>query len=332
MVAEFRAAGVGRRPLLAGLAGAALASPATLRAQTAWPSKPVRVIVPFAPGGATDLITRLVTDRLAPALGQQVVVENRGGAFGVIGADAAAKSPADGYTLLAGSPGPLAVNQHVFKSLPYDPVRDFVPVSMVASIPYVMVVPPTVQARTVQEFIALARANPGRLNFGTSGMASRLTVEMFRAMAGGLDLTLVQYRGGAPARTDLLRGDIQLVIEQIPGFIEDFRNKALVPLAVGTRTRSALLPEVPTMREAGLPDYEAWAWVGFAAPTGTPRPAIDRLSTEIDRILKQQDVRERLISWGSEAVGGTPEDMQRYLDTERARWGEVVRNAGIEKE
>jgi tripartite-type tricarboxylate transporter receptor subunit TctC len=224
------------------------------------------------------------------------------------------------------------VNQHVFKSLPYDPERDFVPVSMVASIPYVVVVPPSVPARTVQEFIALVRANPGRYNFGTSGMASRLTVEMFRAMAGGLELTMLQYRGGAPARTDLLRGDLHLVIEQLPGFIEDFANRRLVPLAVGTRNRSALLPDVPTMRESGLPDYEAWAWVGFAAPTGTPRPAIDRLTAEIDRILKQPEVRERLLSWGSEAVGGTPEDMQRYLDTERARWGEVVRRAGIERE
>jgi tripartite-type tricarboxylate transporter receptor subunit TctC len=309
-----------------------LAAPAASRAQGAWPSRAIRVIVPFAPGGATDLITRLVTDRLGAALGQQVVVENRGGAFGVVGADAAAKAPADGYTLLAGSPGPLAVNQHVFKSLPYDPERDFVPVSMVASIPYVMVVPTSVPARSVQEFIAMVRANPGKYNFGTSGMASRLTVEMFRAMAGGLELTMLQYRGGAPARTDLLRGDLHLVIEQIPGFIEDFANQRLVPLAVGTRTRSALLPDVPTMREAGLPDYEAWAWVGFAAPAGTPQPAIDRLASEIDQILQQPEVRERLKSWGSEAVGGTPADMQRYLDTERARWGEVVRRAGIERE
>jgi hypothetical protein len=197
MAKGHRAGGFGRRPLLAAFAAAPLAAPAAGRAQGAWPSRTIRVIVPFAPGGATDLITRLVTDRLGGALGQQVVVENRGGAFGVVGADAAAKAPADGYTLLAGSPGPLAVNQHVFKSLPYDPEKDFVPVSMVASIPYVMVVPTSVPARSVQEFIALVRANPGKYNFGTSGMASRLTVEMFRAMAGGLDLTMLQYRGGA---------------------------------------------------------------------------------------------------------------------------------------
>ncbi len=321
--------GFGRRSLLAGLAVPA-AMPAF--AQGAWPQRPLRVIVPFAPGGATDLVTRLVTDRLGTPLGQQVVVENRGGAFGVIGADAVAKSPPDGYTLLAGSPGPLAVNQFVYRNLPYDPERDLVPVSMVASIPYVMVVPPSVPAQTVQEFIALARARPGQLNFATSGMASRLTVEMFRFMAGGLDLQMLQYRGGAPARTDLLRGDVQLVIEQLPGFIEDFQTGRLRALAVGTRQRSALLPEVPTMREAGLPDYEAWAWVGFAAPAGTPRPVIERLATEIDRILREREVRERLVSWGCEAVGGTPEDMQRYLDTERARWGAVVRQAGIERE
>lgn len=321
--------GFGRRALLAGATTAA-ALPA--RAQGSWPQRALRVIVPFAPGGATDLVTRLVTDRLGAPLGQQVVVENRGGAFGVIGADAVAKAAPDGYTLLAGSPGPMAVNQFVYRSLPYDPVRDLVPVSMVASIPYVMVVPPSVPARNVQEFIALARARPGQMNFATSGMASRLTVEMFRSMAGGLDLQMLQYRGGAPARTDLLRGDVHLVIEQLPGFIEDFQTGRLRALAVGTRQRSALLPDVPTMREAGLPDYEAWAWVGFAAPAGTPRPVIDRLATEIDRILREREVRERLVSWGCEPVGGTPEDMQRYLDTERARWGAVVQQAGIERE
>ncbi|MGX9964115.1 Bug family tripartite tricarboxylate transporter substrate binding protein [Roseomonas sp. F4] len=304
----------------------------TADAQAAWPARSIRVIVPFAPGGGTDLMTRLVADNLGAPLGQQVVVENRAGAFGVIGADAVAKSPPDGYTLLAGSPGPMAVNGHVYRALPYDPARDFCGVCMVANIPYVMAVPASLPVTTVQEFIALARARPGTINFATSGMASRLTVELFRAMAGGLELEMVQYRGGAPARTDLLAGRIQLVIEQVPSFLEDFRTGRLRPLAVGTTRRFSLLPDVPTMAEAGLPGYEASAWMGFAAPVGTPMPIRRRLAMEIDRIIKLPAAQERLASWGSEPLGGTPEDMDRMLTEDRERWGRVVQMAGIEKE
>ena len=301
-------------------------------AQSAYPTRPVRVIVPFAPGGTTDLMTRLVADNLGSPLGQQVVVENRAGAFGVIGADAVAKAAPDGYTLLAGSPGPMAVNGHVYRSLPYDPARDLCGVCMVANIPYVMAVPTSLPVTTVQEFIALARAEPGKLNFATSGMASRLTVEMFRAMAGGLELEMVQYRGGAPARADLLAGRIQLVIEQVPSFLEDFRTGRLRPLAVGTKQRFSLLPDVPTMEEAGLPGYEANAWMGYGAPAGTPIEIRRRLAVEIDRIVKTPAIRERLASWGSDPLGGTPEEMDQLLVADRERWGRVVQMAGIEKE
>ncbi|MBR0645908.1 Bug family tripartite tricarboxylate transporter substrate binding protein [Plastoroseomonas hellenica] len=324
-----------RQPLSRRAAFALLAAPAlvpgTARAQ-AWPARPLRVIVPFAPGGATDLIARLVADNLAGPLGQQVVVENRAGAFGIIGADAVAKAAPDGHTLLAGSPGPMAVNPYVYRTLPYDPERDLVGVSLVATIPYVMVVPATLPVSSVQEFVALARARPGSMNFATSGMASRLTVEMFRALAGGLELEMVQYRGGAPARTDLLAGRIQLVIEQAPSFLEDFRSGRLRALAVGTTRRFALLPDVPTMQEAGVPGYEASAWLGYAAPAGTPMEVRRRLATEIDRILAMPAIRERLLSWGAEPVGGTPEDMDRMLVADRHRWSEAVRLAGIEKE
>lgn len=319
-----------RRAALALLAAPALL-PAATRAQ-AWPARPLRVIVPFAPGGATDLIARLVADNLAGPLGQQVVVENRAGAFGIIGADAVAKAAPDGHTLLAGSPGPMAVNPYVYRSLPYDPARDLVGVSMVATIPYVMVVPATLPVSSVQDFVALARARPGSMNFATSGMASRLTVEMFRALTGGLQLEMVQYRGGAPARTDLLAGRIQLVIEQAPSFLEDFRSGRLRALAVGTTRRFALLPEVPTMQEAGVPGYEASAWLGYAAPAGTPVEIRRRLAAEIDRILAMPAIRDRLLSWGAEPVGGTPEDMDRMLTEDRHRWSEAVRVAGIEKE
>ena len=311
---------------------ALLAAPGLARAQSSWPLRPLRVVVPFAPGGATDLIARLVADNLAAPLGQPVAVENRAGAFGILGADAVAKAPPDGYTLLAGSPGPMAVNPFVYKALPYSPERDLVGVSMVATIPYVMVVPASLGVGTVQEFLALARSRRGSVNFATSGMASRLTVEMFRTLAGGVEMEMVQYRGGAPARTDLLAGRIQLVIEQAPSFLEDFRAGTLRPLAVGGISRFALLPDVPTMREAGIAGYEAAAWLGYAAPTGTPVEIRRAIAAGIDRLLLRPDIRDRLASWGAEPVGGPPEEMDRLLAAERARWAEVVRLAGIERE
>ncbi|MBY0339184.1 MAG: tripartite tricarboxylate transporter substrate binding protein [Acetobacteraceae bacterium] len=318
-------------PRRAALAAPLLALPRAARAQP-WPSRPIRIVVPFAPGGATDLIARLVGERLAQPLGQQVVVENRAGAFGILGADAVAKSAPDGHTLLAGSPGPIAVNPWVYRNLPYDPERDLTGVSMVATIPYVMVVPPQLGVRSVREFVELARRRPGELNFATSGMASRLTVEMFKALAGGLRMEMVQYRGGAPARTDLLAGRIQLVIEQAPSFLEDFREGRLLPLAVGTARRFPLLPNVPTLQEEGLTGYEASAWLAYAAPAGTPIEIRRRIAEEVDRILAIPEIRERLLSWGAEPVGGPPEAMDRLVAEERRRWGDVVRLAGIERE
>lgn len=310
---------------------AALAAPSLAQAQ-AWPSRPLRVVVPFAPGGATDLIARLIAENLARPLGQQVAVENRAGAFGILGADAVAKAAPDGYTLLAGSPGPMAVNPFVYRTLPYDPARDLAGVSMVALIPYVMVVPASLGVGNVAEFLALARARPGSINFATSGMASRLTVEMFRALAGGVEMEMVQYRGGAPARTDLLAGRIQLVIEQAPSFLEDFRAGTLKPLAVGGTRRFSLLPDVPTLQEAGIAGYEANAWLGYAAPAGTPMEIRRRLAREIDQIIRIPEVRDRLLGWGAEPVGGTPEEMDAMLTAERRRWSEVVRMARIERE
>jgi tripartite-type tricarboxylate transporter receptor subunit TctC len=184
----------------------------------------------------------------------------------------------------------------------------------------------------VQDFIAMAKRRPGELNFATSGMASRLTVEMFRALAGGLSMEMVQYRGGAPARTDLLAGRIQLVIEQAPSFLDDFRDGRLIPLAVGGTKRFPLLPDVPTLQESGLKGYEANAWLGYAAPAGMPIEARRRIAAEIDKLLIQPAIRDRLLSWGSEPVGGTPEEMDRMLAAERKRWSDVVRMAGIDRE
>lgn len=321
-----------RRALLRASVAAGLAMPAIVQAQPAWPNRTIRVIVPFAPGGATDLIARLAAEHAAPLLGQPIVIDNRGGAQGAIGMQAAAQAPADGYTLVATAPGVMAVNPWVVRRLPYDPAADFTSVAMIASIPFVMTVPPSVPARTVAEFIALARARPGELNFSTSGNSSRLTVELFRALAGGLDLTMVQYRASGTLRTDLLRGYIHLAIDQMPTFLEDFASGALIPLAVTTRTRSPALPNVPTMQEAGVAGYEAAAWLGYSAPRGTPPAVIERLNAALNEALRKPEVISRLASWGAEPVGGSAASMEESVRAERARWGEVVRRAGIEPE
>jgi len=314
------------------LATGLTAAPAVARAQPAWPARPIRVIVPFAPAGATDLITRLVAEHAGPLLGQQLFIENRGGAQGMLGMQAAAQAPADGYTFVATAPGVMSVNPWVVRRLPYDPEADFTSVAMIASIPFVMVVPKTVPARSVAEFIALARARPGTLNFSTSGNSSRLTVELFRSLVGGLDMTMVQYRAAGPLRMDLLRGDIHLAIDQMPSFLEDFQKGELIPLAVTTRTRSPALPHVPTMQEAGVDGYEASAWLAYSAPRGTPAPIIERMNSVLNEVLRKPEVVARLISWGATPVGGSAASMADYIRAERAGWGEVVRRAGIEPE
>ncbi len=321
----------GRRPILGAAMGAGLlAAPAS--AQPVWPSRPIRVIVPFAAGGATDLIARLAAEHAAPLVGAPIVIDNRGGAQGALGMQAAAQAPGDGYTFVATAPGVMSVNPWVVRRLPYDPEADFVSVAMIASIPYVMSVPKTVPARSVAEFVALARARPGTLNFSTSGNSSRLTVELFRSLAGGLDITMVQYRAAGALRTDLLRGDIHLAIDQMPGFLEDFEKGELIPLAVTTRNRRPALPNVPTMQEAGIAGYEAAAWVAYSAPRGTPAPIVARMNAALNQALRKPEVIARLTSWGADPVGGTPDSMEQDVRAERARWGEVVRRAGIEPE
>lgn len=322
--------GLGRRDLLWGALAAGLAAPVVARAQPAWPMRPIRMIVPFAPGGATDVITRLAADHAASLLGQPIVVENRGGAQGMLGMQAAAQSPADGYTFVSTAPGVMSVNPWVVRRLPYDPEADFTSVAMIASIPFVMVVPKTLPARSVAEFLALARARPGALNFSTSGNSSRLTVELFRSLVGGLDMTMVQYRAAGTLRTDLLRGDIHLAIDQMPTFLEDFQKGELIPLAVTTRERSPVLPNVPTMAEAGVAGYEAAAWLAFSAPRGTPEPVIERFNAVLNEVVRKPEVVSRLIGWGATPVGGSAASMEEYIRAERARWGEVVRRAGIE--
>ena len=323
----------GRRSLLRSMA-CGLAAPSLGFAQgvDSWPSRPLRLIVPFGPGGANDIIARLVAERLAPLLGQRVLVENRSGANGMIGAQAVASAAPDGYTFLSASPGPLSVNQFLYRQMPYDPGRDFTSVAVMARVPYLLAVSPTLPVQNVGEFLAYARSHPGVLNYASTGSAARLTVELLQSMAGGLRLTLVNYRGAGPALIDLRRGDVQFICDQMPGLLEAARDGGLRPIGVGSAARSAAMPDVPTIAEAGVPGYEASAWLAFAAPAQTPRPIRERLASLIEGVVRQPETAARLAALGADPGGGTPDEMDRLLDEERRKWGAIVQTARIELE
>jgi tripartite-type tricarboxylate transporter receptor subunit TctC len=311
--------------LLAWSASAALAQ--------AYPNKPVRLIVPFPPGGGTDLVARAIAQRLSDSLGQNVLVENRAGAGGVIGAEYVAKAPADGYTLLMGTPGPLTINPNLGRGVPYDPQRDFAPITLATISPFVLVVHPAVPAHSVKELIALARARKGQLNYGTAGQGSvsHLAGEQLKALAR-VEFVLVPYKGSNPALTDLVGGQLDLTIEYQRVVLPHIGSGRLRGLAVGTVTRSALLPQLPTLREAGVADYETSTAFGVLAPARTPDAVLARLNREIAGALKAPELRERLAKQGLEAVGGTPEQYAAHLRDERARYARLIKAAGIKLE
>ncbi|OGA47143.1 MAG: hypothetical protein A3F74_27740 [Betaproteobacteria bacterium RIFCSPLOWO2_12_FULL_62_58] len=296
-----------------------------------YPTKPIRLIVPSPPGGAVDILSRIVGEKLAPAVGQQIVVDNRAGANGTIGTEICAKAPPDGYTLVMGYVGPIAVNISLYRKLPYDPVKDLAPVTLVAQAPQVLVAHPSLPAQTVQQLIRLAKSKPGQLTFGSPGAGSggHLTMELFKTITG-LDLVHVPYKGAAPALTDLLGGQITLMLSSTIGSQRYVKDGKLKALAVTGRSRSSALPEVPTMIESGLDRFESTSWFGVLAPAGTPREIISRLSDEITKILRMQDVRSRLASLGAEPSGKAPDEFAAYIKTEIAKWGKVIKNAGIE--
>ena len=298
-------------------------------AQT-YPAKPVRFIVPFAPGGSTDLVARVLAQRLPEALGQAVVVDNRGGAGGVIGAELAARAPADGYTIVLGSPGPLTINPNLLAKMPYDTLRDFSPISLATISPFILVLHPSVPARSVRELIALARAKPGQLNYGSAGNGSvdHFSAEQFKSLTG-INLVHIPYKGAGPAVTDLVGGHLDLMFENLPTVLPHVRSGKLRALAVGTKKRSALVPEYPTISEAGVPGYESSTAFGVLAPAKTPAAVIDRLNREIVKILNSPDVKERLSAQGLEAVGGTPQQYAAHLREELAKYGRIVKAAGI---
>jgi len=295
-----------------------------------YPSKPVRLIVPFAPGGGNDTVARAIAEQLSTSLRQPVIVDNRAGAGGILGAEFAAKSSPDGYTLFLGGVGSHAVNPNLHTKLPYDPIKDFVPITLIASAPSVLVVHPSVPANTIQEFAALVKANPGKLNYASNGNGSsaQLAAAMYESMAG-VQMVHVPYKGLAPALVDLLGGEVQAMFSSIVAIIPYIRARRLRALAVTGKNRCPLLPNVPTLAESGLPGYEAGSWYGILAPAGTPRDIVMKLNAEIVKALKQPNVHERFASEGAEVIGSTPEEFAARIKAELARMGKVIRDSGI---
>ena len=321
---EWLPALVGMAPvflLLLGLPDAATAQ--------AYPTKPIRIIVPFPPGGATDILARAVGLELTKALGQPVPIENHGGAGGNIGADMVAKSAPDGYTLVMATVGTHAINMSLYSKMPYDTVKDFAPVTLVASVPNVLVVHPSVPVKTVTDLIELAKAKPGQINFASSGNGTsiHLSGELFKTMAG-VSMVHVPYKGSAPAVADLLGGQVQLMFDNMPSSLPHIKAGKLRAIAVTSAKRSPALPDLPTIAEAGLPGYEASSWFGVLAPAGTPREIITRLNQTIVASLRTPAMNERLSSQGAEPVGNTPEQFASFIQAEIAKWAKVIKASG----
>jgi tripartite-type tricarboxylate transporter receptor subunit TctC len=299
---------------------------AAVHAQTGYPAKPIRLIVPYPPGAGTDIIARTVGQKLGEALGQQVVVDNRGGGGGVIGADAAAKSPPDGYTMVL-----VTSTFAMLQKPPYDPIRDFTPVILLAAVPNILVINPALPAHSLQELIALARARPGELSYATSGngTVSHLLTEWLRSTVGGMQLVHVPYKGNAQALTDLLGGHVAIMFSALPSAMPYLAANRVRPIAITSRNRSAAVPQVPTFVESGVRDFVFSSEFGLLMPARTPRAIVVRLNTEIAKILRLPDVRERLATQGAEPVGNTPEEYAASLKADLARWAKVVATAGI---
>ena len=297
-----------------------------------YPAKPIRLIVPYAAGGSTDTLSRILAYPLAERLGQQVVIDNRTGAGTIIGTEIAAKSVPDGYTLFMATP-PFAVNPALYGKVPYDLERDFAAVLNVAGSSNLLVVHPTLAAHSVKELIGLVKANPGKYSYGSSGVggASHLAMALFTSMAA-LDMVHVPYKGGAPAVTDLVADRLQLMMANLTTAQPHVRAGRLRALGVGTKARTPLFPEMPTISEAGVPGYEANNWNGIVVPRNTPRLIIDRLHREVVSILGDTNVAKRLAAQGLEPIGDTPREFAQYLKSEAAKWGKVVKSAGIKPE
>jgi tripartite-type tricarboxylate transporter receptor subunit TctC len=299
-------------------------------AQTPYPKGPVRMIVPFPPGGPTDITARTLGTRLGEVLGQPIVVENRAGARGFIGIEAAARAPADGHTLLLASIGAIAINPVLYSKVPYDVFRDFAPVSLLVTVPIVLVVHPDVPVRTVPELTDYARRHPGKLAYGSagSGGSTHLVAEMFKARAG-VDLLHVPYKGSAPAVADLVGGQVQLMFDTLLTATPHIRSGRLRLVAAATAARLDAFPDTPTIAEAGLAGFDGASWFCLLAPARTPPEIVERLSRDLARIVRESAVRARLVELGAEPAGGTPDELAAFIRAEQAKWGAVVRDAHI---
>ncbi len=310
----------------------ALAASATCTAADPYPARTVRMVVPFAPGGGSDIVARLLSPKLTEALGQTVVVDNRAGASANLGAGVVAKAAPDGYTLLLANAN-YTINPSLFKTLPFDPIREFAPVALIANVTNVLAVHPSVPAKSVKELIAFAKAHPGQLNFASpgNGTSSHLAGELFRQLAK-IEVTHIPYKGATPAITDLIAGQVSFTIASMLSVLPYAKQGRLRLLAVTTAKRSTALPELPTIAESGLPGFEVANWFGVIATGGTPRTIVERLNAELVRIARSPDIAEKLAAQGADPATGTPDDFERFIQAELKKWAAVVRGAGIQPE
>jgi tripartite-type tricarboxylate transporter receptor subunit TctC len=322
-----------RRALMAGLAVASLAglAPGLAMAQSDYPTRPVTLVVPFPAGGSTDLVARVIAQKMTDGLGQQVLVENKGGAGGNLGSAAVAKSDPDGYTILMGTVATHALNPAIYKKMPFDSVADFAPISLLVTVPNVLVVNPDLPAKTVQELIALAKEKPGELSYASSGNGTplHLSGELFKSMAG-IDIVHIPYKGAGPALTDLLGNHVSIMFDNLPSSTGYIKEGRLRGLAVTTAERAASMPELPTMAESGLPGYETYTWNALFAPAGTPPAVIERLNAEAVKAVQDPEVKARLAEFGATAVGSTPDELAAHVQAELAKWAPVVKASGAQ--
>ncbi|SKA35825.1 Tripartite-type tricarboxylate transporter, receptor component TctC [Enhydrobacter aerosaccus] len=322
---------VGKRTIVSLLCAALLAPALGQTAEAAdYPSHPIRLVVPYAPGGGADAVARIVAKKVGESIGQAIVIDNKGGAGAIVGTEIVAKAEPDGYTLLLGQSGPISINPAVYKSLPYDPVKDFAPVTMTTSYPYILVVNADLPAKTLQEFVALARSKPGTMNYGSTGVgaANHLVAELFNSKAG-LKMTHIPYRGTALAVADLVAGQLTMVFGDPVSVLPHIKSGKLRALAVTTQQRSPVAPDVPTVAESGYPGFDAIAWHGILAPARTPPAIVDRLSQEIAKALNDPETKALLANQAMQPVGNSPADFAAFIQKDIATWKAVAQAAHV---
>jgi len=311
----------------------AVASSLAYAQSAVYPNKPVRWVVPFPPGGSADIMGRMIGQDLAKALGQQVVIENRAGASAIVGSEYVAKSPADGYTLLQANVSQMTIHPSLYPRLPYDPLKDFAPVTVLGIVTSVMVTTPALPVASVRDLVALAKKRPGQLNFTSSGAGSstHLTGELLKQRAG-IAMTHINYKGSGPALTDVMAGFVEIMFENLPSALPFINANKLKVLAVTGKDRSPVLKSVPTLAESGFPGFDMVSWQALVAPAGTPRAVVDRLNAEVAKVLQTPEMKEKMTGLGTDVVANSPEQFAQYLREETAKWSKIVKDAGIKLE